>query len=353
MVNFPFTDLSSYKVRPALIIATKGEDAMRKSMKILYLTQTGQLLTGSGTYRDLVLDGMSNRHHIKTFAGPQDYEQDWDIAHVLDLKHARLKDLQRLGCPIIVDVHDYYWTQFYPFPCPDLPLRYFLQKIRKWRYSKILKESQAVIVHSEYVKKKIQHPHIFFIRYAIDRNGFQSHAQERDKNLILFVGRDYFRKGILTLIRALPLVLKEIPEARVAVIGPEYFHSRLVAKFLSRKLPIEYINGLSPKETREYFLQATLLVLPSYIEAFGIVLMEALAAGLPIVATRVGGIPEIIQHGINGLLVGKGDSQQLAASIITSLSNGDLKRENFWERLFSPEDMINELELVYNNNKFP
>lgn len=322
-------------------------------MKILYFTQTGRLLTGSGTYRDILLNEMNKRHIIKIFSDPTDYEKDWDIAHVLDLKHGNLKYLQKLNCPLVVDIHDYYWTSFYPFPCPDLPLRYMLQKMRKWKYSKILKEAQAIIVHSEYMQKKIGYPNTFVIRLAIDPKGYNNPFDQRDENLILFVGRDYFRKGLLTLIKALPLVLKEIPGARVVVIGPEYLHSRLTAKFLSRNLPIEFINGLSPEDTRKYFYRANLFVLPSEIEASGIVLLEAMAAGLPIVATRVGGIPEIINNGVNGILVERGDNRQLATSIITSLRNGKIEKiaeprnHPIWGDMFNPRRMVESLESVY------
>lgn len=322
-------------------------------MKILYFTQMGQSLTGSGTYRDIVLNEMNKRHTVKIFSLSEDYEGDWDIAHVLDLKHANLKYLQKLRCPVIVDIQDYYWTQFYPFPCPDLPLRYILQKVRRWKYSKILKKAQAIIIHSEYMRKKISHPNTFVIRLAIDPNGYNYTSNQRDENLILFVGRDYFRKGLFTLIKALPLVLEEIPSARVLVIGPEYLHSRLVARFLSRNLPIEFINGLSPNDVREYFYRANVFVLPSEIEASGIVLLEAMAAGLPIVATNVGGIPEIISHGINGLLVERGDSKQLAAGIVASLRGGkierkiDLRDHPIWVEMFSPEMMVESIESVY------
>lgn len=322
-------------------------------MKVLYFTQTGQLLTGSGTYRDIILNEMHKRHAIKIFSDPRDCEKDWDIAHVLDLKHANLKYLQKLNCPMVVDIHDYYWTSFYPFPCPDQPLRYMLQKVRKWKYSKILKKAQAIIVHSEYVKRKIGHPNTFVIRLAIDPNGYNYPSDKREKNLILFVGRDYFRKGLFTLIKALPLVLKEIPEVRVVVIGREFLHSRLVAKFLSRKLPIEFINGLSPEHTREYFYRAKLFVLPSEIEASGIVLLEAMAAGLPIVATKVGGIPEFIRDGVNGLMVERGDDQQLATSIISCLRNdkmekiNDLKNHPIWGDTFNPTKMVESIESAY------
>lgn len=322
-------------------------------MKILYFTQTSQLWTGSAIYRDMVLNEMNKRHNIKVFSDPRDYEIDWDIAHVLDLKHANLKYLQKLNCPVVVDIHDYYWTSFYPFPCPDLPLRYMLQKVRKRKYPKILKKAQAIIVHSEYMRKKIHHPNTFVVRLTIDPNGYNYTSDQRVKNLILLVGRDYFRKGLFTLIKALPLVLNEIPSAKVLVIGPEYLHSRLAARFLGRNLPIEFINGLSPKDIKEYFYRANVFVLPSEIEASGIVLLEAMASGLPIVATNVGGIPEVINHGINGLLVGRGDSKQLAASIVTCLKNdkiekiNDLKNHPIWEDMFNPTKMAKSIESVY------
>jgi glycosyltransferase involved in cell wall biosynthesis len=113
------------------------------------------------------------------------------------------------------------------------------------------------------------------------------------------------------------------------------------------------MNGLSPNDIREYFYKASLFVLPSEVEAYGIVLLEAMATGLPIVATNVGGIPEVIHHGINGLLVERGNSQQLAANIITSLSNGkigrtiNLKNHPIWGEMFNPEKMADSIELAY------
>jgi glycosyltransferase involved in cell wall biosynthesis len=293
---------------------------------------------------------MGKRHNVRIYSTPEDLKEDWDIAHVLDLKHASSKCLQDVSFSVVVDIHDYYWTRFHYFPCPDLLLRFVLQKVRKWRYDKILSRVQAIIVHSEYVKNTIRHPNVFVVRLAIDPSCYTGPTSERDKNLILFVGRDYFRKGLPALIKALPLVLEEIPDTRLVVIGPEYLHSRLAAKFLSRNLPVKFINGLPPEEIKKYFYQANLFVLPSEIEASGIVLLEAMAAGLPIVATRVGGIPEIIQDGINGILVERGDNRQLASSIIRGLRNNiirDPRNHPNWVDMFNPGKMVEAIESAY------
>jgi glycosyltransferase involved in cell wall biosynthesis len=295
---------------------------------------------------------MSRRHETKLFEGERDLNDAWSLAHVLDIKHIRPEIINQVRCPIVVDIHDYYWTQFYSFVCPDLPLRLALQKYRRQQYRKILSRAHAVIVHSDYVKQQIDHRNVFVVRYAIDPMDARGNAQARE-DLILFVGRDYFRKGIYVLIRALPHVLKKRPNARLVVIGREYVHSKIASKLLSRRLPIEYINGLPREQVLDYYRRAKVFVLPSQIEAFGIVSLEAMALGVPVVAARVGGIPELIVHEKNGLLFERHDAQALADHIVTCLSDPDraqkfaLEGAKTLSKTYRVERMIDDLECVY------
>ena len=103
----------------------------------------------------------------------------------------------------------------------------------------------------------------------------------------------------------------------------------------------------------DFMVASDVFVLPSVAEAFGLVLVEALHLGVPVVATRVGGIPEIVDHGADGILVPPADSTALAAALMVLLSNGVRRsqlagagRSKVVER-FSIERMIRAYEGLY------
>jgi glycosyltransferase involved in cell wall biosynthesis len=107
------------------------------------------------------------------------------------------------------------------------------------------------------------------------------------------------------------------------------------------------------KDSPDLMAAADLLVLPSVAEAFGLVLAEALYVGTPVVATRVGGIPEIIDDGVDGVLVAPGDSKALADAITGLLNNSERRgtlagrgRERIASR-FRFEEMVRSYEAVY------
>jgi glycosyltransferase involved in cell wall biosynthesis len=84
----------------------------------------------------------------------------------------------------------------------------------------------------------------------------------------------------------------------------------------------------SQDELLNLYAQADIFVMPSLTEAFGVVFLEAMAAGLPVIGTRVGGIPEIIEDGHNGMLVEADNMKGLVEAIVLLLGNQNL-RENF------------------------
>ena len=135
--------------------------------------------------------------------------------------------------------------------------------------------------------------------------------------VVLFVGRLIPLKGVVHLIRAMGRVVAQCPDARLVLVGEGAERSHLTE--LSRKLALEQhilFVGQRPHEDVVRFMRAAdVFVLPSLIESFGIVLVEAMSCGLPVVASNVMGIPAIVEDGRNGFLTSPGDEGALADRI--------------------------------------
>ena len=151
------------------------------------------------------------------------------------------------------------------------------------------------------------------------------HAPSRD---ILFVGplsRSYRWKGIDTLWDAFPRVRQEVPDARLVLVGV----GDRAGNFLAQAHPlgdaVELRGRLDDAGLRSAYQASAVTVLPSLTDAesFGMVLAEANACGRPVVGSRVGGIPDFVRHGDNGLLAAPGDVEELAERIVTILRDPD------------------------------
>lgn len=160
-------------------------------------------------------------------------------------------------------------------------------------------------------------------------NVFQRFGINAEK-IILSVGRLSGRKGIDTLIKAMPLILKKIPEARLLIAGPD-FGQRPYLESLVRSQKVEgyvlFIGALLRSELINVYKHADIFAFSSRNEAFGIVLIEAMAAGLPVVAANACAVREIVKEGRNGYLFSPGDIKELSEKIITILSEGKLRSE--------------------------
>ncbi|MCE4613747.1 MAG: glycosyltransferase family 4 protein [Desulfurococcales archaeon] len=145
------------------------------------------------------------------------------------------------------------------------------------------------------------------------------------ERIILAIGRLHPRKGFQTLIRAMPSVLREVPEAFLVIIGEGPY--RRVLEELARRLGLEervIMPGyLDEAEKKEALADSDLVVIPSLIEPFGLVALEAMALGKPLVATKVDGLREILEP--YDFLVDPGDPVELASKITQLLLDADTR----------------------------
>lgn len=134
---------------------------------------------------------------------------------------------------------------------------------------------------------------------------------------ILFVGLDWKRKGGADLIEAFKLVRERCPKAHLTIVG---------AKPDVQIPNCEVVGKVPPQKLDQYYQRASIFCLPTHLEPFGIVFIEAMTAHLPIVATRVGAIPDFVEEGKNGWLVEPGDIQAIADALMKLIDDPEMSR---------------------------
>lgn len=172
---------------------------------------------------------------------------------------------------------------------------------------------------------------------------------------ILCVGRLVEDKDHVTLIRAFFLVHKDYPNVRLRIIGDGHLLGRL-RHFASSLNILEYIVFQSAKmDIQSEFAKCHIFVLSSSNEASPNVLLEALAAKRPVVATCVGGVPDLILDGKTGLLVKPHSPEEMATAILRLLNNPELQKklgeagEKYVKENFSVVNMVAKYEEVFSD----
>ncbi|MHC4399256.1 MAG: glycosyltransferase family 4 protein [Planctomycetota bacterium] len=179
---------------------------------------------------------------------------------------------------------------------------------------------------------------------------------DESSSLIGAVGTICPRKGQIYLVRALPKVLEAAPGARLVLVGAPVdgpYTARLRAEADRLKVASKLLFAGHRDDVHEIMAALDVCVLASLEEPQGMVLLEAMAAGLPVVGTKVGGIPECVRSGQTGTLVAPADSDALAEAVAVLLRNPTLRRrygqagrKHVWER-FSPQRQTSAIEAVY------
>lgn len=147
----------------------------------------------------------------------------------------------------------------------------------------------------------------------------------KDNPIVLNIGRLHPQKGQLCLIEAFNLVYKRNNKCRLIIIGKGYFKDTLKNKVKELKLERVVVFLEGRKDIPEILKISDVFVFPSLYEGFGIALVEAMASGLPVIASNIDVLKEIVDNNINGILIEKGDHVKLAETISNLIDNAELR----------------------------
>ena len=250
-------------------------------------------------------------------------------------------------CPVVLHLHGGGFARFYEEECG--PLRQRLVR-------HFLGRAACVIALTErwraWLAQAGANPNLVCIPNPVRPEA--APAPRARGNVILFLGRIEDAKGLPELLKAFSVLRMSAPDAELVCAGAGDIERAVrQAEALGIEDAVRFPGWLGEAEKRAWLRRAAVLVLPSHAEGLPMSLLEAMAAGVPVVASAVGGIPDVVKHGVNGLLVAPGDAvdllraqrrllrePQLAAAL------GAAGRETVRAR-FAPEQVLARLGEVY------
>lgn len=236
-------------------------------------------------------------------------------------------------CPAVIRLHGerYTFDKYTPGMTltAEVRLTRLLQRIALRRVAMLASPSQA---HADEIRKEISglRPGITVLANSIEVDKLEPAAEPQPKlNTVLFVGRIEPLKGVVTLLEAASQAKQQIPDIRFVFAGgfseklPRAEFYRLVRQH-GLEPYVEDKGAVSRDVLYELYQQSALVVLPSHYETFGVAAVEAMCFAKPVVATRAGALPEVIEDGITGVLVDDGDAGGLSNAIVLLLKDPEL-----------------------------
>jgi len=246
--------------------------------------------------------------------------------------------LRRKKIDVVVTIHGIFHIEMWKFFKQRKTISKFLKYITYsffeylviWTAPKIIVDTHYVADALSKIKKKKYH----VIPQGIDEAYFTI-PDNYQPNRLISIGSISSRKGHEYLVRSLVQIIPDFPEIRLYIIGVLFsaehraYHASLLKLIHDNNLEnhITILTCSPVEELRQILSESFLFVLHSYEESQGIAICEAMAAGKPVVATQVGGIPFVVQHEKNGFLSAFGDVNTFANNIRNLLANPDLRNQ--------------------------
>jgi len=209
----------------------------------------------------------------------------------------------------------------------------FVESILRWQ----IPIARGVTANSSFTQtlvKKLYSGDVTVIPYGLTIEPKVPCHESGEENKLLFVGRLDERKGLRYLLDALPLVLSKY-QIRLHIVGKGILEEEIKRQCQELKLEkfVDFLGFISKEELANEYASCQIFILPAIVdskgdtEGLGIVMIEALAHEKPVIASAVGGIIDVIQSGVTGLLVPEKDPKALAQAIIELLDDPKRARE--------------------------
>ncbi len=239
------------------------------------------------------------------------------------------------AAPLIIRLHgeEYIFAKYTPTRRPSLALRLTrtLQRFALRRAQKLISPSAA---HAQTIAQELGHP---AETIPVVPHGLPIPIVPRtelpESPLVLFVGRLQAVKGVRDALIAFAKARQTVPQAQLVLLGGNHpTEPQAALDMLIKQLGIgeamQQLGNLPREALNAWYAQARLLIMPSYYESFGLVALEAMAHGIPIIGYTSGALPEVI--GEAGVLVPTADTDALAEALVRALTN-----EQTWQTLSS------------------
>ncbi|MEK6940345.1 MAG: glycosyltransferase family 4 protein [Nanoarchaeota archaeon] len=311
-----------------------------------------------------------NNRIKKFFTKNPRFFNDFDLVHCMDENNSYWLNTISPNIPVVTSINAYYaistsWNplRYYDWNA-DTIIKYFYYNIMKYRIRNAMTKADLLIANSVFTKNqvannsKISKKKILVVYRGIDFSQFKNiniPENKYENHNILFVGRNMERKGVIYLLKSMPLIIKEFPDTKITIIGMASLAYRRRMHWFIKKNNLQKSVILIPykdnPELVDYYLNANVFVMPSLIEGFGQVIVEAMATMTPVIGSNSGGIPEVIKS--HGTIINPKSITQIASAIISIFKNPSnsfdtaIKAYEYSKRSFDYKIMTDETLKVY------
>lgn len=240
----------------------------------------------------------------------------------------------------------------------------------KFFLPQIVKSSNKIIAVSNFIKEKliwkyhvpkrkiqVVHNAIDLSEYKVESNIFREKYGLKNKKIILAVGRLTKEKGFQYLIKAFPNILKNVPESVLVIIGPKNYYEKKLKELTRLNKVVDkviFTGVVSEEMLKSALFSSNLVIIPSLYEPFGIIALESMAYGKPIIASGVGGLSEFLINYENCLLVSPDSTKELSEKVLELLTNKKLanrlgRNAKKTVKKYDWKNMIDKMLDIYKN----